>query len=107
MSLRTTMTTSEKAIQKSMTRPRLSVQHANFLWALFQELVREVRRSHRDQALDAPADPHHAHHAEAGLPAHAQKGQLQTVERMRWVGDADGLRRERGYFNGGIVLRGF
>jgi hypothetical protein len=26
---------------------------------------------------------------------------------MRWVGDANGLRREWGYLNGGIVLRGF
>ena len=42
MSLRTTMTTSEKAIQKSMTRPRLSVHHASFLWALLQEFVRST-----------------------------------------------------------------
>jgi hypothetical protein len=33
------MTTSEKAIQKSMTSPRLSVHHTSFLWALCQELV--------------------------------------------------------------------
>ena len=33
------MTTSEKAIQKSMTRLRLSVHHTSFLWALCQELV--------------------------------------------------------------------
>jgi hypothetical protein len=74
---------------------------------LQEELVREVRRSHRDQALDAPADPHHAHDAEAGLPGDAEKGQLQTVERMGRVGDADGLGRERGYLNGGVVLSGF
>ncbi|MDP9410546.1 MAG: hypothetical protein M3P70_08605, partial [Actinomycetota bacterium] len=66
-----------------------------------QGLVREVRRSHRDQALDAPADPHHAHNAEAGLPAHAHNGQLQPVEGMRRVGDAHGLYGERGYLNGG------
>jgi hypothetical protein len=40
MSLRTTMTTSEKAIQKSMTLPLRSVHHTSFLWALFQEFVR-------------------------------------------------------------------
>jgi hypothetical protein len=36
------MTTSEKVIQKSMTRPRRSVHHTSFLWALFQELVRST-----------------------------------------------------------------
>ena len=36
------MTTSEKATQKSMTRPSLSVHHTSFLWALFQELVRST-----------------------------------------------------------------
>ncbi len=36
------MTTSEKAIQKSMTRPRLSVHHTSFLWALLHELVRSI-----------------------------------------------------------------
>ena len=30
MSLRTKMTTSEKAIQKSITRPRRSVHHTSF-----------------------------------------------------------------------------
>ncbi len=33
------ITTSEKATQKSITRPRLSVHHTSFLWALCQELV--------------------------------------------------------------------
>ena len=33
------MITSEKATQKSITRPRLSVHHTSFLWALCQELV--------------------------------------------------------------------
>ena len=33
------MTTSERATQKSMTRPRRSVHHTNFLWALCQEFV--------------------------------------------------------------------
>src|SRR5829696_6409358 len=42
MSLRTTMTTSEKVIQKSMTRPRRSVHHTSFLWTLCQELVRST-----------------------------------------------------------------
>ena len=39
MSLLTTMTTFESAIQKSMTRSSLSVHHTNFLWALCQEFV--------------------------------------------------------------------
>jgi len=36
------MTTSEKATQKSMTRPSRSVHHTNFLWALCQEFVRSM-----------------------------------------------------------------
>ena len=32
----------EKATQKSMTRPSLSVHHTSFLWALVQELVRST-----------------------------------------------------------------
>jgi hypothetical protein len=36
------MITSEKAIQKSMPRPRLSVHHTSFLWALCRELVRST-----------------------------------------------------------------
>ena len=43
------MITSEKAIQKSMTVPRLSVHHTSFLWALCQELVRST--IHRYVAL--------------------------------------------------------
>ena len=35
----TIITTSEKATQKSTTRPHLSVRHTGFLWALCQELV--------------------------------------------------------------------
>jgi len=42
MSVRTMMTTSKKAIQKSMTRPRLSVHHTSFLWALCHEVVRST-----------------------------------------------------------------
>ena len=42
MSLLTMMTTSEKATQKSMTRPSRSVHHASFLWALCHELVRSM-----------------------------------------------------------------
>jgi hypothetical protein len=36
------MITFEKAVQKSMTRPSLSVHHTSFLWALLQELVRSI-----------------------------------------------------------------
>ena len=39
MSLRTMMTTSEKATQKPTTLARLSVHHTSFLWALCHELV--------------------------------------------------------------------
>jgi hypothetical protein len=42
MSLPTMMITLEKAIQKSITRPSLSVHHTNFLWAFCQELVRST-----------------------------------------------------------------
>jgi hypothetical protein len=38
----------EKAIQKSMTRPSLSVHHTSFLWTLLQELVRST--THRFMA---------------------------------------------------------
>jgi hypothetical protein len=36
------MTTSEKATQKAMTSPHLSVHHTSFLWALCHELVRSM-----------------------------------------------------------------
>ena len=36
------MTTLEKAIQKSMTRPLRSVHQSSFLWTLFQEFVRST-----------------------------------------------------------------
>ena len=36
------ITTSETAIQKSTTRPTLSVHHTSFLWALCNELVRST-----------------------------------------------------------------
>jgi hypothetical protein len=36
------MITLEKAIQKSTTRPSLSVHHTSFLWALLHELVRSM-----------------------------------------------------------------
>jgi hypothetical protein len=42
------MITLEKAIQKSMTRPRFSVHHTSFLWALCQELV--LSTTHRKRA---------------------------------------------------------
>ena len=49
------MTTSEKATQKSMTGPRLSVHHTNFLWALCQEFVRST--IHRFVALTGAGLP--------------------------------------------------
>ncbi len=55
MSLRTTMTTLEKAIQKSMTRPRRSVHQTSFLWALFQEFVRST--THRFVACSGAGLP--------------------------------------------------
>ena len=48
-------TTSEKAIQKSATRPRRSVHHASFLWALYQEPVRST--THRFGAPSAAGSP--------------------------------------------------
>ena len=42
MSLPTIMITLERAIQKSITRPFLSVHQRSFLWALLQELVRST-----------------------------------------------------------------
>jgi len=42
MSLRTTTSTSEKAILKSMISPRRSVHHPSFLWASCHELVRST-----------------------------------------------------------------
>ena len=42
MSLPTMTNALEKAAQKSITYPRLSVHHASFLWALLQELVRSM-----------------------------------------------------------------
>src|SRR5215217_177090 len=42
MSLPTMMIALEKATQKSMTRPSLSVHHTSFLWALLHELVRST-----------------------------------------------------------------
>jgi hypothetical protein len=42
MSLRTMMTTSEKAIQKSTTRARRSVHHMSFLWVLCWQFVRSM-----------------------------------------------------------------
>ena len=42
MSLPTMMIALEKAIQKSITRPSLSVHQRSFLWALVQELVRSI-----------------------------------------------------------------
>ena len=43
------MTTLEKAIQKSITRARLSVHQTSFLWAFCQEFVRST--GHRPVAF--------------------------------------------------------
>lgn len=43
------ITTSEKATQKSITRPSLSVHHTSFLWALCQEFV--LSTTHRKPAV--------------------------------------------------------
>ena len=55
MSRRTIITTSEKATQKSITRPRSSVHHTSFLWALCHEFVRST--THRKPALNAAGLP--------------------------------------------------
>src|SRR5215208_3252895 len=49
MSRLTMITTSEKATQKSITRPSLSVHHTSFLWALCQEFV--LSTTHRKPAV--------------------------------------------------------
>src|SRR5215210_676485 len=51
----TIITTSEKATQKSITRPRSSVDHTGFLWALCHEFVRST--THRKPALNAAGLP--------------------------------------------------
>jgi hypothetical protein len=53
----------------------------------------------------ASTDPHHARRAEASLPGNAYQRQLETVERVRRIRNANGLCREWGYLNWGIVLR--
>ena len=55
MSLPTMMIALEKAIQKSMTRPCLSVHHTSFLWALLQESVRST--AHRFVACRGAGAP--------------------------------------------------
>ncbi len=45
----TMMIALEKATQKAITRPHLSVHHTSFLWALLHELVRST--THRFVAL--------------------------------------------------------
>jgi hypothetical protein len=49
------MTTLENAIQKSITRPRRSVHHISFLWALCQEFV--FSTTHRKPALSGAGLP--------------------------------------------------
>jgi hypothetical protein len=49
------MTTLENAIQKSITRPRRSVHHTSFLWALCQEFV--LSTTHRNPALSGAGLP--------------------------------------------------
>ncbi len=49
------ITTSEKATQKSITFPRLSVHHTSFLWALCHELV--LSTTHRFVAQNGAGLP--------------------------------------------------
>ena len=49
------ITTSEKTTQKSITLPRSSVHHTNFLWAFCQELVRS--KTHRLVAFEGTGLP--------------------------------------------------
>jgi 7,8-dihydro-6-hydroxymethylpterin-pyrophosphokinase len=49
------MTTSEKATQKSMTCPHLSVHQRSFLWALLHEFV--LSTTHRIPALSGAGSP--------------------------------------------------
>jgi hypothetical protein len=55
MSRLTIITTSEKATQKSITRPRFSVHHTTFFWALCHEFVRPT--THRKPALNGAGSP--------------------------------------------------
>ena len=55
MSRLTMMIASEKAIHKSMTRPRRSVHQSSFLWALCQEFVRST--THRFVACSGAGLP--------------------------------------------------
>jgi hypothetical protein len=49
------MTTSEKATQTSIARPRLSVHYTSFLWALCQEFVRSTtQRKPAPSGADLP-----------------------------------------------------
>ena len=50
------MITLEKATQKSIIRPHLSVHHTSFLWALLQEFVRST--IHRKPVLSAAGLPY-------------------------------------------------
>ena len=49
------ITTSEKATQKTITRPRFSVHHTSFLWALCHEFVRST--IHRNPTLNGAGLP--------------------------------------------------
>ena len=49
------MTTLENAIQKSITRPRRSVRHMSYLWALCQEFV--LSMTQRKPALSGAGLP--------------------------------------------------
>jgi hypothetical protein len=71
--------TSEKATQKSMTRPRLSVNHKSFLWAWCKELVRSTT-----QRLVAPSG--------AGLPfwaISASRPRFSRRSRVTFESEAD------------------
>jgi hypothetical protein len=72
MSLLTMMTTSEKATQKSMTRPSRSVHHTSFLWALCQAFVRST--THRIPALSGAELPFLEISPQAGNEPPASRG---------------------------------
>lgn len=79
------MTTSENVTQKSITRPRLSVHHFSFLYALCHEFVRStIQRDLRARLVGDPilGAPEHQHLDQ--LPEDYPVGDTGTVttERM-------------------------
>jgi hypothetical protein len=71
--------TSEKATQKSMTRPRLSVHHTSFLWELCQEFVRST--IHRFVALTGAGLPFLE-----SCPIKERASSFRRVVRESWLG---------------------